>query len=58
MRPDHDDGDSPDDHGASDPGAIDAAGFDGAIGTKAIEQAQSGLVADMDRLADAIYGRE
>ncbi len=43
--------------GASEPGAIDAAGFDAAIGTKAIEQAQSGLVSDMDRVADALYGR-
>ncbi|MDJ0961123.1 MAG: acyl-CoA dehydrogenase, partial [Acidimicrobiia bacterium] len=43
--------------GASEPGAIDAAGFDAAIGTKAIEQAQSGLIGDMDAVADALYGR-
>jgi alkylation response protein AidB-like acyl-CoA dehydrogenase len=43
--------------GAADPGAIDAAGFDAAIGTKAIEQAQSGLIGDMDRVADVLYGR-
>ena len=43
--------------GASEPGGIDAAGFDAAVGTKAIEQAQAGLIADMDRVADALYGR-
>jgi alkylation response protein AidB-like acyl-CoA dehydrogenase len=43
--------------GAAGPGAIDAAGFDASIGTKAIEQAQSGLIADMDRVADVLYGR-
>ena len=43
--------------GAAEPGSIDAAGFDAAIGTKAIEQAQTGLISDMDRVADALYGR-
>ena len=43
--------------GAADPGAIDAAGFEAAIGTKAIQQAQTGLIGDMDLVADAIYGR-
>ena len=43
--------------GAADPGAIDAAGFEAAIGTKAIQQAQTGLISDMDRVADAIYQR-
>jgi alkylation response protein AidB-like acyl-CoA dehydrogenase len=43
--------------GAADPGAIDASGFDAAIGTKAIEQAQEGLIGDMDRLADILYHR-
>jgi alkylation response protein AidB-like acyl-CoA dehydrogenase len=43
--------------GAADPGMIDAAGFDAAIGTKAIEHAQAGLVADMDRVAAALYAK-
>ena len=43
--------------GAADPGAIDAAGFEAALGSKAIQQAQTGLIADMDRVADAIYER-
>ena len=43
--------------GAAEPGAIDAAGFDAAIGTKAIEHAQAGMIADMDRIADALYDR-
>ena len=43
--------------GAAEPGAVDAAGFEAAIGTKAIQQAQTGLIRDMDRVADAIYGR-
>jgi alkylation response protein AidB-like acyl-CoA dehydrogenase len=41
--------------GAAAPGTIDAAGFDAAIGTKAIEHAQAGLVADMDQIAAALY---
>ncbi|MDJ0925091.1 MAG: acyl-CoA dehydrogenase family protein [Acidimicrobiia bacterium] len=44
--------------GAAEPGAIDAAGFDAAVGTKAIENAQMGLVQDMDRIADALYERD
>ncbi|HSF85944.1 MAG TPA: acyl-CoA dehydrogenase family protein [Acidimicrobiia bacterium] len=43
--------------GAADPGAIDAAGLEAAVGAKAIEQAQGGLIADMDAVADALYGR-
>jgi alkylation response protein AidB-like acyl-CoA dehydrogenase len=43
--------------GAAEPGMVDAAGFEAAIGTKAIQQAQTGLIRDMDRAADAIYGR-
>jgi alkylation response protein AidB-like acyl-CoA dehydrogenase len=43
--------------GAAEPGAIDAAGIEAAIGTKAIQQAQTGLIADMDEVADAIYER-
>ena len=44
--------------GAAEAGAIDAAGFDAAVGTKAIESAQTGLVRDMDRIADALYERD
>ena len=43
--------------GAADPGAIDAAALDAAVGTKSILQAQGGAVADMDAIADALYGR-
>jgi alkylation response protein AidB-like acyl-CoA dehydrogenase len=43
--------------GAAQAGAIDTAGFDAAIGTKAIQHAQTGLIADMDAVADALYGR-
>jgi alkylation response protein AidB-like acyl-CoA dehydrogenase len=43
--------------GAAEPGAVDAAGFDAAVGTKAVEQAQAGMIADMDRIADALYSR-
>jgi alkylation response protein AidB-like acyl-CoA dehydrogenase len=43
--------------GAADQGAIDASGLDAAVGTKSILQAQGGAVADMDAIADALYGR-
>ncbi|MCP5111237.1 MAG: hypothetical protein GY953_10415, partial [bacterium] len=43
--------------GAAQAGAIDTAGFDAAVGTKAIEHAQAGLIADMDSIADALYSR-
>jgi alkylation response protein AidB-like acyl-CoA dehydrogenase len=43
--------------GAAAPGAIDTAGFDAAIGTKAIQHAQTGLIADMDTIADELYSR-
>ena len=43
--------------GAAEPGAIDSAGLDAAIGAKAIQHAQSGLIADMDTVAEALYSR-
>ncbi len=43
--------------GAAEPGSIDAAGFEAAVGTKAIQQAQTGLISDMDKVTDALYGR-
>ncbi len=43
--------------GAGEPGSIDASAFEAAVGIKAIQQAQTGLIADMDLVADAIYGR-
>lgn len=43
--------------GSAEPGAIDPAGFEAAVGTKAIQEAQTGLIADMDAVADALYSR-
>ena len=43
--------------GAADPGAIDAATFEKAVGLEAIRQAQDGLMVDMDRITDVIYER-
>ncbi len=43
--------------GSADPGAVDAAGLAAAVGAKAIDQAQEGLLADMDVVADALYDR-
>jgi alkylation response protein AidB-like acyl-CoA dehydrogenase len=43
--------------GSAEPGAIDPSGFEAAVGTKAIREAQSGLIADMDAVADALYNR-
>jgi hypothetical protein len=43
--------------GAGEPGTIDAGAFEAAVGTKAIQQAQTGLISDMDLVADAIYQR-
>ncbi len=43
--------------GAADLGAIDVAAFQSAVGLAAIERAQGGLIADMDAVADAVYGR-
>ncbi len=43
--------------GATDPGAVDAAALENAMALREIEQAQSGLIADMDAVADALYGR-
>jgi hypothetical protein len=40
-----------------DPQAGDAAAFANALGLPAIQAAQSGLLADMDLVADALYGR-
>ncbi len=41
--------------GASPAGTIDVAAFHATAGSKAIEQAQAGLVADMDAVAAALY---
>jgi alkylation response protein AidB-like acyl-CoA dehydrogenase len=43
--------------GARD-GAGDVTGLEAAIGMTAVHAAQAGLLADMDRVADALYGRE
>ena len=43
--------------GATEPGAVDAAALENAMALREIEQAQSGLIADMDAVADALYGR-
>lgn len=43
--------------GATAPGVIDAGAFEAAVGTRAIQQAQTGLVGDMDAVADALYSR-
>jgi alkylation response protein AidB-like acyl-CoA dehydrogenase len=43
--------------GAADAGSIDAAGFEAAMGVKAIQHAQSGLISDMDAIADTLYNR-
>ncbi len=43
--------------GAAEPGAIDTTGFEAAVGVTAIQQAQSGLIADMDAIAAALYNR-
>jgi alkylation response protein AidB-like acyl-CoA dehydrogenase len=43
--------------GAADTGAIDVAALQSAVGLAAIERAQGGLIADMDAVADAVYGR-
>jgi hypothetical protein len=39
-------------------GGDDAAALESAVGLSAILRAQAGGVADMDRVADAIYGRK
>jgi hypothetical protein len=41
----------------ADPQAGDAAAFASTVGLPAIQAAQSGLIADMDLVADALYGR-
>jgi alkylation response protein AidB-like acyl-CoA dehydrogenase len=43
--------------GAAAPGTIDASALEAAIGLKDIQQAQGGLLDDMDVVADALYGR-
>jgi alkylation response protein AidB-like acyl-CoA dehydrogenase len=43
--------------GADGVGDADVAGFEEALGLPAIHRAQAGLVADMDRIADALYER-
>ena len=43
--------------GGSEGGDTDLAGFEAALGLDAISGTQAGLVADMDRAADALYGR-
>jgi hypothetical protein len=43
--------------GAADPGSIDSSTFEKAVGLEGIRQAQDGLIEDMDRIADVIYGR-
>ncbi len=43
--------------GAAEPGAIDVAALESSIGLAAIERAQGGLIADMDLVVDAVYGR-
>ncbi|MCP4966757.1 MAG: acyl-CoA dehydrogenase [bacterium] len=43
--------------GAAETGSVDAAGFEAAVGMKAIQGAQSGLLTDMDALADTLYDR-
>jgi alkylation response protein AidB-like acyl-CoA dehydrogenase len=42
----------------SEGGDADLPGFEAALGIDAISGAQAGLVADMDRAADALYGRQ
>ena len=39
-------------------GAGDVTGLEAAIGMTAVHAAQAGLLADMDRVADVLYGRE
>ena len=43
--------------GAADP-ATDLTGLEAQLRLDAIRRAQTGLVADMDRIADAVYGRD
>ncbi|MGA9597074.1 MAG: acyl-CoA dehydrogenase family protein [Acidimicrobiia bacterium] len=43
--------------GAAEPGVIDTARFGAAVGLEAIRDAQSGLISDMDAIADALYNR-
>jgi alkylation response protein AidB-like acyl-CoA dehydrogenase len=41
--------------GAAAEGAMDVAGFEAALGSSAIQHAQTGLIADMDTIRDALY---
>ena len=43
--------------GAATPGAVDATAFAAAVGTGTIQQAQTGLIEDMDLVAAVLYGR-
>jgi alkylation response protein AidB-like acyl-CoA dehydrogenase len=43
---------------AADESGIDIAAFEAALGMPAIHAAQCGLLADMDHVADALYGRQ
>ena len=45
-------------HVVSAGGGDDAAALESAAGLSAILRAQAGGIADMDRVADAIYGRK
>jgi hypothetical protein len=44
-------------HGAEGLGAAELAAFESAAGIGAIHRVQAGQLADMDRAADALYGR-
>ncbi len=43
--------------GAAPAGSIDATALEAAVGVKAIQQAQGGLISDMDVVGDALYER-
>ena len=44
-------------HGAEGLGGAELAAFESAAGIGAIHRVQAGQLADMDRVADALYGR-
>lgn len=44
--------------GAAEAGAIDAQSFESAVDLAGVRQAQDGLLADMDKVADIIYDRQ
>ena len=43
--------------GSAEPGTVEAARFEAAVGTSAIQSAQAGLIADMDAITDTLYKR-